>query len=334
MKTETVVRSRADLFSVGGSTRSGRSRGSCSGASPRVSAAWTRPGFTLIELLVVIAIIGVLVGLLLPAVQQARAAARRMACQNNLKQIGLALHGYHDVNNRLPSSEFAPGNGVFRWGWIPKILPHVEEQNVYEQLDFKVNGWEANNYTLLSRQYSGFLCPSDSFADAMREEEGFAAPNWVLSQADYATCIGDYRNATGVGATPTYGNVGYSGGPVRGMMGRWGWAARFKDVTDGLSKTIAVGECIGAFCITQNLLSQSWATTAHPINHMNQSLADNLPTQGNPRWDESIGFRSFHPGGAGFLFGDGSARFLSENIDGATYRSLGSRAGGDMPGEY
>jgi prepilin-type processing-associated H-X9-DG protein len=90
-----------------------------------------------------------------------------------------------------------------------------------------------------------------------------------------------------------------------------------------------VGECIGAFCITQNFASQSWGTTAHPINHMNKSLMDNMPTQANPRWDESIGFRSFHPGGANFLLGDGSVRFVSEGIDGPTYRAYASRANGE-----
>jgi prepilin-type processing-associated H-X9-DG protein len=149
----------------------------------------------------------------------------------------------------------------------------------------------------------------------------------VLSQADYAACAGDYKNSTGVGQSPDYGNLNYSNGVVRGVMGRWGWSARFGDIPDGLSNTFFVGECVGAFCITQNLLSQSWGTTAHPINYMNQSLAANLPTQGNPRWDESIGFRSYHTGGANFVLGDGSVKFVRDSIDGVTYRAFASRAG-------
>jgi prepilin-type N-terminal cleavage/methylation domain-containing protein/prepilin-type processing-associated H-X9-DG protein len=299
----------------------------------RSSSSLVRRAFTLIELLVVIAIIGVLIALLLPAVQAAREAARRAQCTNNLKQIGLALHNYHDVRGRLPTSEFHNnGSMPARWGWIPKILAQVEQDPVFRQLDFNIHGWQGGNYALISQKYAMFLCPSDPFADVKREEEGFASPTWVLSQADYATVIGDYKNASGVGATPDYGNHNYASPVVRGMMGRWGWAARFADVTDGLSNTFAVGECVGAFCICQNFGSQSFGTTAHPINHMNQSLANNLPTQGNPRWDESIGFRSFHPGGANFLLGDGSVRFITQNIDGPTYRGYASRANGEVPG--
>jgi prepilin-type N-terminal cleavage/methylation domain-containing protein len=297
----------------------------------RLSHAVARSGFTLVELLVVIAIIGVLVALLLPAVQAAREAARRTQCSNNMKQIGLALHNHHDTHGRLPTTHFHdPGGGApFRWGWIPRTLPFMEQGTVYDKLDFTVHAWQGDNFAYLSKKYPAFLCPSDPFRDEIREEEGFAAPTWSLSQSDYAECIGDYKNSTGVGATPDYGNHNYTTPQVRGMMGRWGWSARFADVTDGLSNTINIGECVGAMCITQNFASQSFGTTAHPINYMNRSLAQDLPTQANPRWDESIGFRSYHPAGANFLLGDGSVRFLSDSLDGVTYRALGSRANGE-----
>jgi len=288
-----------------------------------------RSAFTLVELLVVIAIIGILVALLLPAIQAAREAARRTECNNKLKQIGVALHNYHDTHQRLPHGSF-PAD---RWGWQPRLLPFIEGGAEFEQFDMNLQAWQGNNFQFISAIHKAFLCPSDALSDSIREEEGFAAPTWSLSQSDYAACIGDYKNTTGVGATPDYGNVGFSAGngpnPVRGVIGRWRWAARFADVTDGLSNTICVGECIGAMCITQNFGSQCFATTAHPINFMNESLKNSLPTQGNPRWDESIGFRSFHPGGANFMLGDASVRFLSEDIDGVTYRALASRGGGE-----
>lgn len=294
----------------------------------------TRRGFTLIELLVVIAIIAILVALLLPAVQQAREAARRSDCKNKLKQVDLALHNYHDMHNMLPSGRFHSGIGTYRWGWMPMILPQIDQGPLFEQLDFHVNGWQNGNYDFFKKPMPMFLCPSDALSQEIREEEGFAAPTWILAQSDYAAVIGDYRNSTGVGQTPSYGNVGYGNNRVRGVIGRWGWAARFRDVTDGLSNTFFLGECIGAMCITQNWGTQSWGTTAHPINFQNDSLAQNLPTQGNPRWDESIGFRSFHTGGCHFAMGDGSVRFISENISGATYRSLASRQGGEVVGEF
>ena len=289
-----------------------------------------RSAFTLIELLVVIAIIAILIALLVPAVQKVREAAARSQCQNNMKQIGLALNAYHDVVKRLPTSEFHDnGTNPVRWGWIPKILSFVDNDPVYSKLDFKVHAWQGNNYALLSQKFPLFLCPSNPYKDLVREEESFAAPTWILSQADYGSCIGDYKNATGVGASPDYGNVSYANPVVRGVMGRWGWAAKFQEVQDGVSNTFAVGECVGAFCITQNLASQSWGTTAHPINYMNDTFPQNLPTQANPRWDESIGFRSFHPGGANFLFCDGTVRFLPNEIDMVVYRALASRSAGE-----
>ena len=290
-----------------------------------------RTGFTLVELLVVIAIIGVLVALLLPAVQAAREAANRMSCGNNFKQLGIAFHNYHDTFKRVPYDTFHAPGGVtkYRWGWQPRMLPFMEQTARYDGLNFSLNAWEANNYALLKNPMPMFLCPSDALSEEIREEEGFAAPTWVLSQCDYGTVIGDYMNSTGVGATPVFGNTGYGAPQVRGMSGRWGWGTKFAGVTDGLSNTFMLGECIGAMCITQNFGTQCWGTTAHPINYLNKSLQDNLPTQGNPRWDESIGFRSFHPGGAQFCMGDGSVRFVPETVDQVAYRAAASRANGE-----
>ncbi len=290
-----------------------------------------RRGFTLIELLVVIAIIAILIALLLPAVQQAREAARRSQCKNNLKQIGLALHNYHDTFKILPISN--AGCSGKRYGWIPMLLPYIDQANIYNAFDFDLAAWQGNNFQHLQKPYNAFLCPSDPLGNEIREEEFFAAPTWIIAQADYAAVIGDYVNSSGVGEVPAYGNVGCSL-QVRGMIGRWGWSARFRDVTDGLSNTFTLGECIGAMSIVQNWGVQSFGTTSHPINFMNENLQTNLPTQLNPRWDESIGFRSYHVGGTHFLMGDGAVRFVGENIDGVTYRGLASRTGGEVIGEF
>lgn len=286
-----------------------------------------RPAFTIIEILVVVAIIGMLVGMLVPAVQMARESSRRMACQNSLRQIGLAMHVHHDARQRLPTCEhysLVPGQPD-RWGWLPKLLPALGDQARFDQLDFSAPTWWGGNYALLREPQPAVLCPSNPLARDLREEENFAAPDWMLSQADYAANIGDHTNISGVGELPPFGNAVGSG--IRGVMGRVGWSARWQDITDGLSKTFAVGECVGSLSIVQNFASQSFATTAHPINHMNESLLQAPPTNANPRWDESIGFRSLHPGGANFMMCDGAIRFVAAEIDGATYRGLASRAG-------
>lgn len=303
-----------------------------------MTARRIRRGFTLIELLVVIAIIAILIALLLPAVQQAREAARRTQCKNNFKQMGLALHNYHDTFNILPHSRFhdmtAPNHLTVRWNWIPMVLPYIDQAPLYNQFNFSVHAWQGNNYSLIRNPIGMLLCPSDPLALEIREEEAFAGPTWILAQSDMAANAGDYINSTGVGVTPAYGNLSYASNVGRGVMNRWGWAARFRDVPDGLSTTFFVGECVGAMCITQNWGAQSWATTAHPINFMNESLAATLPTQANPRWNESIGFRSYHEGGCHFVMGDGAVRFLSENIDHPTYRALATRMGNETIGEF
>ena len=285
-----------------------------------------RRGFSLVELLVVVTIIGLLVALLLPAVQAAREAGRRAQCGNNLKQIGLALHGYHDQWGQLPYSDRDVGKW---WNWQPRLLPFLEQDVEYQQLNFSDYSYQSDNLQHLKRIHPEFLCPSDPTRNQLVQEEYAStfASN-PLSQTDYAGCIGDYMNATGVGLTPGYGNA-MKAVALRGMMGRWGWSAGFEDVHDGLSNTIMVGECIGSLCICQSFGFQSFATTAHPINYMNASLLATPATPAAPRWDESIGFRSLHPGGATFCMGDGSIHFFNDNLDGATYRALATRDGGE-----
>jgi prepilin-type N-terminal cleavage/methylation domain-containing protein/prepilin-type processing-associated H-X9-DG protein len=289
-----------------------------------------RRGFTLIELLVVISIIAVLIALLLPAVQAAREAARRTQCVNNLKQIGLALHGFHDVNGKLPAGNIGCDGYEIgtRWGWIPRILPFMEGTTTTNAMNFTQASWQAS-FTYLQMKWPQFLCPSDPYSGDIVEEEDFAAPTWIISQSDYAANHGDYMNSGGVGQLPNFGNTACLA-EVRGPISRFGWAATFAQITDGLSNTFMAGECIGRTSIVVNWGVESFATTAYPINYLNRSLVTNPPNQSNPRWDESIGFRSFHPGGANFLMCDGSVKFVKDGIAGANYRALASRNGGEV----
>jgi prepilin-type N-terminal cleavage/methylation domain-containing protein len=285
-----------------------------------------RRAFTLVELLVVIAIIGILIALLLPAIQAAREAARRSQCKNNAKQIGLAMHNYIDAFKKFPYSD----RNEKKFSWQVRSLPFVEETNAQKQLDLKAAASAVTNLQFLKSTPALFLCPSDPLRDELGLEEQMAGT--PISQTNYATCQGDYKNDTGTGLLPTYGNV-YGNSvnlkPVRGIIGRFNWSAKPREVLDGLSKTFCFGECIGIVCITQSYGSQSFATTAHPINHENDSLLANLATPSNPRWDESIAFRSMHSGGAVFGMGDGSVHFIEELIDGVIYRGLASRAGSE-----
>lgn len=290
-----------------------------------MNGARFRSGFTLVELLVVVTIIALLIAMLLPAVQAAREAARGAQCANNLKQIGLALHGYHGQWNQLPYSDYYVGKN---WGWQPRILPFLEQEVEFLQLDFGQMSYQGDNLKHLQRIHPEFLCPSDTMRHRLVQEEDVFKDHPV-SQSDYAGCMGDYKNSTGVGQLPVFGNTDDARIPVRGMIGRFGWSPSFELVPDGLTNTIMVGECIGAVCLGQSFGFESFATTAHPINYMNASLLANPAGTTSSRWDEAVGFRSMHPNGAWFCMGDGSIHFFSDNMDGATYRALASRAGGE-----
>ncbi len=311
----------------------------------------SRTAFTLVELLVVIAIIGVLVALLLPAVQQAREAARRVECTNQLKQLGLAMHNYHDTYGRLPpgNSEIesmSPAQPRREWGWAPRILPFIEASATYEQIDFtkpsydRPSSWNVSmmddpsvicNYKVVRTIYPEFLCPSNPDDGQALTEDHFGA-SWELSQCDYAANIGDHRNATGIGF-PASDNPAVTTGAgnsivvPRGVIGCRDWSAKFRDITDGLSHTYLLGECIGAWSSWQNWGSACFANTAWPVNYRNRDFMDGTLNAGH--WDFNIGFRSFHPGGAEFLMCDGSVKFIAETTDGPIYRAGASRSGGE-----
>ena len=316
-----------------------------------------RPGFTLVELLVVIAIIGVLVALLLPAVQSAREAARRSSCSNNLKQYGIALHNYHDTMNMMPPGGIDWGRNP-QIGWQVRIFPFAEQGAVFDKLNMSGgvdvlsqdigNGVQARSF---APKYA--FCPSDN---SERVHGG------VHAQTSYSGSMGSHGTPSEGGdceewqtfalvKDPGHGNT-YTVADISGPFGRIANGCKLAQVTDGLSNTIFVGEILsmchdhkGDALWGYNGMGNAHASTVVPINNMTtcyKSEADATgkggvtnPACWNPNnWNYSWGFRSRHPGGAQFLFGDGSVKLLSKSINHTTYQRLGGKADGNVTGDY
>jgi prepilin-type N-terminal cleavage/methylation domain-containing protein/prepilin-type processing-associated H-X9-DG protein len=299
-----------------------------------------RSGFTLIELLVVIAIIAILIGLLLPAVQKVREAAARMQCSNNLKQLGIAVHSYHDANNMLPqNASLSPAptynnSGLGQWSWMAQILPYIEQGNLYTGGGLGVLPTPAfNNAAAMvaaATPIKTYICSSD--------------PNYQVTRTDRANIGGtpvSHSNYKGVcGNNWAWGSFPFTppGGSNNGLDDGNGFFYRtdgrrkltLTSVTDGLSNTLMVGEDLPS----RNAHS-SWAffnhatgTVAIPLNN---ALVSGQPGFNNPNdWPNVYSFRSQHSGGANFALGDGSVRFVRQGIDLTQYRWAGSINGGEV----
>lgn len=347
-----------------------------------------RRAFTLIELLVVIAIIGVLVALLLPAVQQAREAARRSQCLNNLKQLGLALHNYIDAAGVLPPPVTIGQNpdGSLLWhGWsgLARLLPFMDQNERFGGLNFDVRYSDPANSTMTYANFGSYLCPSDPKAyDRLVELDDFEFhhnTNYAFNRGDWFVWAG-FANPNLRPAAPFFVNSAFRGAQV----------------TDGLSQTLFMAEVKSRFPYIRNCDNLVFApvnSTAQPspnddpssgslagfYNDCPGSQAEFNLDGGHAEWEDggvhhggfttawtpnrktsgrrgsdwrpdvdltalrernggptfsAITARSYHAGGVHVLFGDGSARFLTENIDGATYRALGTPAGGEITGNY
>lgn len=324
----------------------------------RKSLSRRRVGFTLIELLVVIAIIAILIALLVPAVQKVRSAAARTQCQNNLKQIGLALHGYHDANKAFPVGEFNDDNR--NWGWGTAILPFLDQDPLFSNLradttNFMIfipggggNAWNGNvNYNADSNNTGGtvnitagggaagsslavYSCPSDLWP--ARTTAGFGKSNYLASMGS-DTSGGNWASWT----NPNGGTM--TGVLLQSNNNNYTWNVRIAQILDGTSNTVLVSE-VTANTSGTNFYSAS-ATNTFPIwaggnpNQQGQGAQHNyfrvmdvayplnLKTTANA--DRSFG--SQHEGGAHFLFGDGTVRFVTNSVDSLTYRALGTRAG-------
>jgi prepilin-type N-terminal cleavage/methylation domain-containing protein/prepilin-type processing-associated H-X9-DG protein len=273
-------------------------------------------GFTLVELLVVIAIIGILIALLLPAVQAAREAARRSQCQNNLKQYGLALQSYHDVHQRFPI-----GVVVNRyWNFHSALLPYLEGQAVYQLIDYKF-GNTCFAYGALrppaqdpgNRVLNVDICPSE--------------PNGGKIWSTDAATFGYH------GCTEYLGVLGTSTAVNDGML-FWGSSLGMRDAIDGTSNTVIMGERG-----IPNDLYWGWTYCGAGVveaDGVARGNGDGVCATGLgfgpglPDGNHNLHFWSYHPGGAQFLFLDGSVRFLSYTIDFTTYQAVSTRAGGEV----
>ncbi|QDV54547.1 DUF1559 domain-containing protein [Rosistilla oblonga] len=276
-----------------------------------------RNAFTLVELLVVIAIIGILVGLLLPAVQAAREAARRMQCSNNIKQMGLALHNYHDTHNSLPPGWIDDSTNQNRMGWMTYILPYIEQTAIHDGMK-NVGAYDVPWYNL-PEMTTGTTDVPDPYAKMVLD--AYVCPSDPSRGTNEA--LGGYgkSNYTGVGGAHYLASGGANGTFYDHSF------VRFRDMTDGLSNVMSVGERS-----TVEQASRSWlkrgtiwigAYSAGTYYHNNAISSASTYYSINGAAG-SYNFTSAHPGGVQFLFGDGSAHFISETIDLVTYRNLGS----------
>lgn len=293
-----------------------------------------RIGFTLVELLVVISIIGLLLAMLLPAVQAAREAARRMSCTNNLKQVGLALHLYHDTFQSLPVGweAFAPSTGLpdFEgepgWSWSARILPYMEQGALFGQkvhLDLPITApvnAEARVY-----EVRAFRCPSDLGETTFVLGQD---PSWPGPYTPVELAIGNYLGM--FGTTEPHASVvnGICLGNGTFMHHKW---LRLADITDGLSQTLIAGErCskhapstwVGAVAGGEHGECRLIGIATYPPN----SEAD------AEHWNHN--FSSMHPGGTNFLSADGSVRLIPSTIAPEVYQGLATRAGGEIVQNY
>jgi prepilin-type N-terminal cleavage/methylation domain-containing protein/prepilin-type processing-associated H-X9-DG protein len=289
----------------------------------------SKRAFTLIELLVVIAIIAVLVGLLLPAVQKVREAANLISCKNNLKQIGLAMHAYHDSRGRFPVGYLDPtpwpqlDNGP-GWGWAAFLLPYLEEGNLYNQINFNVDVGDPSMATVRTTPLKIFKCPSDTDVGVFTLTDG-GSNSWQIAYGNYVACNGN-------DGVDCFCSPPHTGSFLRAVKG-----FKIVDISDGLSNTLFV-------CDRSHFLSySSWVGC--PTGAINPFLLSpgnfgaettlvmchsGMTGPNAPGVFDADSTRSPHVGGVPYLFGDGSVHFISNAVDIPTWFGMATRAGGEI----
>jgi prepilin-type N-terminal cleavage/methylation domain-containing protein/prepilin-type processing-associated H-X9-DG protein len=327
-----------------------RTRSISKASSNQWNGSPNRQGFTLIELLVVIAIIAILIALLLPAVQKVREAANRIQCQNNLKQMGVAFHAYHDVTKVFPPGYSASGafvNGITDtapgWGWGTYILPYLEQNNLYQQFNL---AQPVQNFSGIQAVVPVYICPSDFVGTGVFTVTDV---NWnPICQAgasSYAGCCGgSYITTAGKASTVSTTQGMNDTGVGNGILYR-NSAVHLTDITDGTSSTILVEERSFAHvqgtwagAISGGYCNQGVSNQAAVPGKIGQGAGDlvliHASTVNSPSGRNLDDSNSTHVGGANFLFADGSVHFIrniaSGTTDSTSLEAMGTIAGGEV----
>jgi prepilin-type N-terminal cleavage/methylation domain-containing protein/prepilin-type processing-associated H-X9-DG protein len=307
----------------------------------RISGSRRCRAFTLIELLVVVALIGVLIALLLPAVQSAREAARRTQCVNNLKQIGLAMHNYHGMHDTFPPGYISSTQGGLPagpdigpgWGWATMLLYHLEQGPLYSAVNFSLATTDPGSGTVRRPSLSVFLCPSNTGASGPLTIKDGSGTILVsdLAPGQYVAVAGQWEPeefpAQNTGVFYRNSRIG------------------LRDITDGSSSTLLAGErsqnvanaaWVGMIPLGQACNNPTWpvqdceASNVLILGHTGPSPDENWIDVPNYKKAGADDFHSLHPGGCNFLFGDGSVRFVKETINPLVFSYLATRAGGEV----